>query len=205
MRSALTTTTGALLAGVAVACGEPSSGVEASSLECGAGPACEACSATVIPSYPSDLGRRYAVRIEPPTRPYLIDAIGYGLDGGNAACMAGLAHRVELYRGPGDEPPALPGQTEALVATLDVDPSVDLERRTVAWPLEPPLELGPNDNLFVAVTLSQGGNRRGLCFRACPTAPPDTDFLTSDLVEPFLWLPLNVPASLEFWFRGRAP
>jgi len=139
------------------------------------------------------------VAIEPETRPFLVERIGYFLEGANG-CDPGRAHAVRVFVT--DGPP--PSQAlEGLHEVISVEPSDNELRRPLELELQTPARVGPGQRLFVNLLLSDGSGAEALCPRVCPTGDPNLDFVAdvggfgqwSDLTQ-------NVPLNTRIYVGG---
>lgn len=162
----------------------------------------EACSnETVIQAVlPDEAGHWSAERLVPPSTPFRVDEIEYWLRGAIPAamnCTVALPHRVFVLSAPDGLPPAAPSEV-ASYRVFDV-PAFAGEFAASRIALDPPLEVGAGEAIFVGVEVGVGEDAPGLqlCINVCPrTRTPAVSFWSNAGVEPYSWADLVVEFDL---------
>ncbi len=137
---------------------------------------------TYVAASAADDGHLAAVRLTPPSYPFVATEIQYELVGQQPDCDTGIAHRIELSSGWGVMPPATPSQI------LVVHDTPATERvRVVTKELVQPVELVAGMHLFVAVELVAGSSCIAACARVTDTG---RDYVSTTVHEPHSWIPI---------------
>lgn len=149
-----------------------------------------------------------AVRLEPPHYPFQVEEIEYGIvdyydiDTG-VTCLAGLQHKVQIYKASTIAPPASP----TVLAEVSVPATSWSDTyRTVRLTLESPLTITASDDIFVAVQFA-GTYPQVQCVRTCgDLLQPEHNYWSNASNPPYSWQPLSTwdiegHAQISVWGR----
>jgi hypothetical protein len=153
-------------------------------------PSPETCGSlhAIAPVIPDEVGHYAAVRLRPPSYPFVVEQISYDLLApAGTPCDASFEHEVRLIVSSSPTPPAQPSTDGTLVATA-VGAASGSETRTLVLDLPESVRLEDGEYLYVAVKLT-GDASHALCIGACATGTPlsDVDYWSNAAAEPYAW------------------
>lgn len=157
---------------------------------------------------PDEKGHWAAERLLAPSAPFMVDTIEYRLSGParfSPHCATALPHRVFVVTAPDGLPPASPAAM-ASHRMLDVRPP-DATSWVSEITLDPPLEVGAGEALFVGVEIGATDDVAGtqLCLAVCgeATGPlPGASFWSNAAMPPYPWSDLLEAAVPNYAIRA---
>ncbi|MEM1025733.1 MAG: hypothetical protein AAGD10_05000 [Myxococcota bacterium] len=163
---------------------------------------CARCEQVLVPTVGTAVD--LALRIQPAATPFVVEQVGYFVEGDVEGCDAGRPHTLRLHRTSG-LPPNQPEDGLVFEAFQTRLPYRFI--RPVVVTVDPPIQLESADSLYLVLDLAEETGP-GLCLRACETALVDTDFV-STLSEFGAWLDgvedSNLTINVQAFARGRSP